>query len=185
RPDLTDLDVDPGRPQPLETAPGDPRIGIAVAGHDLGDPRRDHRVSARRRAAVVRAGLQGHIERRAARPLSGVAERLDLGMRTADLAMPAAADDLVPLHENGTDHRIGRSAVAPAGGQPESQAERFSRGGQWRTPAAGSPPGRRPSRRLPGRAPAGAAPWRWPPPCRPWPCRRAWRAARRRSAPPG
>jgi hypothetical protein len=74
---------------------------------------------------MVGAGLQSDVEGRAARPLSGVAERLDLGVRTAGPAVPAAADDLVPLHEDGADPRIGRGAVASAGGQAEGQAERF------------------------------------------------------------
>ena len=47
-------------------------------------PRGDQRVGARRRAARVRARLERHVERRAARPRSGARERLDSGVRAPE-----------------------------------------------------------------------------------------------------
>ena len=66
---------------------------VAVAGDDAGDARGEDRVHAGRRAAEVRAGLQRDVERGSPRAVPGLAQGLDLGMGSADLSMPAAADN--------------------------------------------------------------------------------------------
>ena len=74
-----ELDRDALRPR---AAPGRPGLGVRVAraGDDTRDPGCEHGVDARRRRAVVRAGLHRHVERRAARPLAGGLERHDLSV---------------------------------------------------------------------------------------------------------
>ena len=78
-------------------APGDSGIGILDRGDHPGDSRRDDRIRAGRRHAVMRAGLQGHIEGRAARGLAGLVDRPALGVRAAAGLRDAAADDDVRL----------------------------------------------------------------------------------------
>ena len=72
---------------------GDLRIGVFQRRDDAGDARRDDGVGAGRRLAVMRAGLERHVKRRAARGRAGAAQRLDLRMRPAAGLRPAAADD--------------------------------------------------------------------------------------------
>ena len=148
------FDLDPRRSQPGESPARDLRVGIAVAGHHADDSGGDHRVGAGRGTAVVGAGLQGDEEGGTSRAVAGLAQGLDLGVRTAHLAVPAASHDLAVPHQDGADPRVGRGAVAAAGGQPEGppQMGDFSRRGQPRTPGAGNPPDPRASPRPPGRA---------------------------------
>ena len=56
----------PAVAQPRMAAPGDARVGIVNRRDDARDAGRDHRIGAGRRAAVMAAGLQRDIERRAA-----------------------------------------------------------------------------------------------------------------------
>jgi hypothetical protein len=74
-----DLDAHARAAQPRDPAPRDRGMRVAVADPDGGDAGVDHAVRARRRAAVVRARLERHRERRAAHGARAVAadRRLD------------------------------------------------------------------------------------------------------------
>ncbi len=65
-------------------------------------------------AAVVRAGFEGGVDGRAAGPVPGLAQRLDLGVRTAGRLGGTLADDLAVPHDDRADPRVGRGP--PAGG---------------------------------------------------------------------
>ena len=73
----------PARAQARGAAAAHVRVGIARPEHDAADAGGEHRVGARRRAAVMVARLEGHVERRAARRGAGRAQRLDLAVRGA------------------------------------------------------------------------------------------------------
>ena len=81
-----DLDHDARFGHPPMAGARDLRIGIDQRGDHPRDAGRDDGVGAGRRLAVMRAGLERHVERRAARGGAGAAQRLGLGM-----GPPAAA----------------------------------------------------------------------------------------------
>ena len=111
-------------------APGDAGIRIRDRRHDPREPRGDDRVGAGRRAAVMRAGLQGDVERRAARRRAGHRQGLGLGMRPAARRRRALADDALlpgrPRHHDGADGgvRPGAPEIAP----PERQGQAHEAG---------------------------------------------------------
>ena len=74
-------DVDAGGAQASRTVAADVRVRIARADDDAAHAGGDHRIGARRRAAVMGARLERHVERRAARPRAGIAQRLGLAVR--------------------------------------------------------------------------------------------------------
>ncbi len=74
------LDADAGGPQALEAVAAHPRIGIADRGDHPRDARRDERVGAWRRAAVMAAGLEGHVHRGAGGAPAARGERHRLGV---------------------------------------------------------------------------------------------------------
>ena len=78
-----DIDRDAGGAQPRMALAGHFRIGILDRRHHARDAGCDDGVGAGRRLAEMRARLQRHIERGAARGLAGAPERLRLGMGTA------------------------------------------------------------------------------------------------------
>ena len=84
-------------------------IGVLERGDDPGDPGRDDRVGAGRRGPGMRAGLERHIEGRAARRLSGLGDGERLGVR------PSA----------GRGRRRGRRRRRPS---PEWRRRRVGRG---------------------------------------------------------
>src|SRR5581483_7401609 len=67
------FDVDPGTTQALGSA-GRLRVRVVRAVDDALDAGGEDRVDAGRRRPVVVAGLERHVERRAARPLAGLVE---------------------------------------------------------------------------------------------------------------
>ena len=69
-PRVGELDLDPAVAQPLEAARRHLRVRVADRRDDPRHARRDDRVGARRRRAVVRARLERDVERRAARALA-------------------------------------------------------------------------------------------------------------------
>ena len=118
----TDIDRDPGGAKFGMALPGDIRIGILDRRHHARDPGGDDGIRTGRRLADMRARLQRHIERGAARGLPGTPERLGLGMGPAACLRPATADnDAVPDHHR-ADGRIGPGAALPA--PPERQRQR-------------------------------------------------------------
>jgi hypothetical protein len=62
---------------------------------------------------VVRTGLEGHVHRRAERPLAGHAQGHDLGVIPAIPRVIPFADDLSIAHKNGADHWVRRRLSPP------------------------------------------------------------------------
>ena len=91
--------------------------GIVGQVDDARDARLDQRVGARRLAALVGARLQGHVGGRSGRivaALGAVRERGALGVKAAQLGVPALADRLAVAGDDASDHGIGRDETAPA-----------------------------------------------------------------------
>src|SRR5579883_137405 len=102
-----DIDPDPRRAKPCMPLAG--YFGVRVL--DCGDYARnasgDDRIGAWWRFAEMRAGLERHVERGAARRLAGPRQRLHLSVGTAACLRPAAADDDAVLDQHRADGRIG------------------------------------------------------------------------------
>ena len=92
--------------------PGDAGIGVLDCGDDAIDAGFEDRGDARRRSAVVGAGLERHIQRRALRVAPGLAKGMDLGVRLAGALVESLADNAALMHHDGTDDRVGRGAPA-------------------------------------------------------------------------
>ena len=97
------------------------RIGILDRRHHARNAGGDDGIDAGRRLAEMRARLQRHIERGAARGLACTPQRLGLGMRPAAGLRPAAADDDAILHHDRADGRIGPGAALPAPAERQRQ----------------------------------------------------------------
>src|SRR5438552_2663668 len=69
----------------------------------------------------MRTGLQRHIERGAARGVTGALQRLRFGMRAAAGLRPSAADNDAVFHHHRTDGGVRPGASLPA--PPERQRE--------------------------------------------------------------
>ena len=89
-------------------------LGRVVGGdHHAQDPGLADRVGARRRAAVVAAGLQRHVQRGVGQVVSaGGANRLDLGVGRAERAVKALADRPVAVGDHRPDQRVGADPAA-------------------------------------------------------------------------
>ena len=124
-----DLDRDPSGAQPSVTLTGDQRIGVFDRRHHPRNAGGDHRIGARRCAAVMRAGLQRDVQRRAAGGLTGTAQRFDLGMRTAAILGPAPADDHAILDQHRADRGVGRGAPLAAPAERQRQLHEAAIGG--------------------------------------------------------
>src|ERR1700694_5695565 len=109
-----DIDRDAGGAKFCMALPGDFWVGILDRGDHARDAGGDDGLSAGRRLADMRARLQRHIERGAARGLTGPRERLRLGMGPATRVGPAAADNDAVLDHDRADGRIGPGAALPA-----------------------------------------------------------------------
>src|SRR5262249_12076040 len=81
------------------------------------EPGAGHERRAGRRAADVRAGLEGHVERRSARPLARPGQGLDLGVRAARALVESLAHHAAALHDHAAHDRV-RIGLAEA---PRSQ----------------------------------------------------------------
>ena len=120
-----DLDLDAGRAQAPETASIDDRMRIAGRDHAATNAGVEDRAHARRRAADMGAGLEGHVERGAARARSRLLEGHGLGMGRPERAMPALAHDASALHDERAHHGIGAHAsAAPLGHAQRAPHER-------------------------------------------------------------
>ena len=95
------------------------RIRVALPHDDASDACREERVDARRRRAVVRAGLEGDVHDRAACLLSRGVERDDLRVRLSPPLVPALSDDLVPGDDDSPDDRVRMCRAAAALGELE------------------------------------------------------------------
>ena len=94
-------------------------LGSRTAIDDARDARGDDRVDARRCLAVVRARLERHVHRRAARAITRRAQRVDLGVRLAVSLVKSLADDRVAGNDDGADHWVRRRLSPPALGERE------------------------------------------------------------------
>ena len=102
---LQQLHVDPGRAQLLEPA-GRNRIRIEGTHHDTRDAGVDHGIGARWRASLMRARLERHIQRCAARAIAGLRERPGLGVVDGLVFVPTLADDVAVLDDDCSDERM-------------------------------------------------------------------------------
>ena len=124
-----DLDRDAGGAQFGVALPGHLRIGILDRRHDARNAGGNHRIGAGRRLAEMRARLQRHVERGAARGFARALKRLRLGMRTAAGLGPAAADDDAISDHDRADGRIGPGAALPAPSERQRQLHEALVGG--------------------------------------------------------
>jgi hypothetical protein len=115
----TELDYDPGLTQAFDAATGDPRIGIDHGADDPCHTGTDQGIGTGWRAPLMRARLQGHIDRGTAGLLTGLSQGQGFSMRLTGAMMPALADDSPIAHQHTADTRIGICGIASALGQPD------------------------------------------------------------------
>ena len=96
------------------------RIRIGCPDDDLSYSCGDDGFRARRRAAVRATRFEGDVERSALRPLARDPQGLDFGMGLAEPPMKALADDLGPLGDYATDHRVWLDEPLPPDGEFQS-----------------------------------------------------------------
>ena len=102
----TVLDRDARGAERAKASPVHLRERVAHRGDDTCDARFADRVDARRGPAVMRAGLEGHDERRAVRSRTGSAERLDLRVSLARRAVPTLTHGDAVAHHDCADEWI-------------------------------------------------------------------------------
>ena len=116
-------DVYGSAPQHLETAAG-LGVGIADRGHHTSDARRENRLSAGRRLAIVGTRLERHDQRRAPRGGSRSRERDDFSVVPAVLRVEALPDDgALPQHHRAHEW-VGRDASPTPERELEGAAHR-------------------------------------------------------------
>ena len=102
------------RAQYLHAPARDQRVRVAGADHDPRYARSQYRVRARRLPAVVTAGLERDVHRRAPRLCAAARQGVSLGVRLAAALVPALAYYLAVLDYHRADHGVGRApALAP------------------------------------------------------------------------
>ena len=116
------LDRDPAGAEDRDAAPVDPRVRIAKRNHHARHPGGHQGFGAGRRPAVMGAGLQRHIGRRAPRRGPGHGEGRGLGMGAASRRGPPAADHPAPGHDDAAHGRVRPDLPEPAARQPERRA---------------------------------------------------------------
>ena len=77
----SDDDLDARLAQQAMAAAGDPLVGVLHRADDAGDARRDDRLGAGRRAALVKTRLQRHVQRRPGGRIPGLVDRMAFGVR--------------------------------------------------------------------------------------------------------
>lgn len=107
------LHRDAGLHQTQQAATGDLGVGILHRRDHPRHPGAHQRIGARRGAAEVAAGLEGHVGGGAACILAGLAQGMDLGVRLAGADVPALADHLAVLDQHAADARIRMGGVQP------------------------------------------------------------------------
>ena len=94
------------------------RVGVGDCVDDTRNSRGDDRVCARAHAPRLRAGLEGHVDRRALENLCAVPRRVldrgDFGVVLSGLFVPALADYLAALHYHCADRGIRPCVSKPA-----------------------------------------------------------------------
>ena len=99
-------DLDARRREQMDAAPRDQGVRVRERNDDAREPCRNHSLGTWPCAPVMRTGLKRHIERRPACKLARHAQRMNLRMRLARRAMPAARNDRPISHDDRTDQRI-------------------------------------------------------------------------------
>ena len=112
----------PRRAQKRVAAPGDARVGIVHRRHNARDAAGDDGVDAGRRLAVMRAGLERYVNRRAARRVARRRQRQRFGVRAAACSRKAAPDDDAAPHDERADSGIRRGAAEIAPSQRQRRA---------------------------------------------------------------
>jgi hypothetical protein len=124
------VDVDSSGAKASEAGTGHARVRVLDGRHHARDARRDQRVAARRRAPVVRAGLErddGSGAARVAAGLAGQAQGMHLGVFTAGLLRVAGGKHFAACRQQHAAHaRIG---VAQADGARRGLQGDLARGG--------------------------------------------------------
>jgi hypothetical protein len=144
RPSSGHVDRDAGGPQAGDARAVDLVGRVDHRGHDPVDARGDQRVRARRRATVVAARLEVHVDGRTA----GVARRAQrghLGMVASRPLVPALPHDGGVAHDHRADDRVRRRGAAAALGQLGAAGEMAAVGRvdhDARVPASASRPTR-------------------------------------------
>jgi len=98
---------------------GGDRVRVGHGDDHACDPGGEQGKRARRRLAVVVAGLERHVRRRAARSESGRAQRVHLRVRAAVDLVPSLADHHVAPRDDAADERVRRDM--PGAARRESQ----------------------------------------------------------------
>ena len=121
-------DLDPAARSRLDPVPRTRGSGSSNAITTPADARVDERLRARRRVAVVVAGLERDVRGRTTSAVPGVAQRRDLGVQPTRVRTGRArADDLAVAHDHAPDPRVrraSRSGRARPGPRPSPSARR-------------------------------------------------------------
>ena len=117
-----DIHLYAGLAKSRKALPRHQRIGVADRRDDARDARLDQCVDARRRAALVRAGLQVQIEGGAARLLGGLRQGDDFGVVKPGVGVKAPSHHFAFTHQDRSHQRIG-TGQRPAFAR---QVERFA-----------------------------------------------------------
>ena len=112
-----DRDLDPGRAQPAQAAAVHDVVRVAQRHDAAPHPRLDDGVHARRRAPVVRAGLERAVERRAPGLRARLPQGHHLGVVGARPLVPAAPDHAARTDDHRPDDGVGARAAPPPLGQ--------------------------------------------------------------------
>ena len=112
-----DLALNAGRLQLRDAAAADLLETDPASRPPRASRRRDERLRARRRLALMAARFERDVDRRARRALAGLGERVHFGVRSAELLVTSFADDLAVAHDHAADHRVRLDGALAAHGQ--------------------------------------------------------------------
>ena len=103
-----DLDLDTRFPESFDASAAHHRIRVDHPDKDPGDPCRDNSIGTGRSFSEMGTGFECHIKISAFGTLTGLPERVDLGMGRAGFPVPPFADNFAALYDNRADSGIGR-----------------------------------------------------------------------------
>ena len=119
-----DRHIDAGVAELLYATAADAGEGVYAARHHALHPEAAQHVGTGRRAAVVGARLEAHIDGAAAeeRLVTHAPDGVDLCVRPAAVDVIALADDAPVAHYHGADHWVGRRSTEPSARQFQAAA---------------------------------------------------------------